>query len=136
MPVQVQLKWTDGLQFVARAGDGPSVVMDSHEGGSGASPMELVLMGVAGCTAIDVVRIMKKKRANLTAFEICIAGERADEYPRRYTAIHIEYVLYGTGLKPKAIEQAIQLSEHKYCSATASLNAEITHSYRIVDAGD
>jgi putative redox protein len=133
MAIQAQLKWTDGLQFVARAGDGPAVVIDSHDGGSGASPMELVLMGVAGCTAIDIVLIMQKKRANLTGFEINISGERADEHPRRYTSVDVEYVIYGTGIKPKAVEQAIQLSEEKYCSAIASLNAEVTHSYRIVE---
>ena len=133
MAVEVQLKWTDGMQFVARAGEGPAVVIDSHDGASGPSPMELVLMGVAGCTAIDVVLIMQKKRANLTGFEINISGERADAYPRRYTDVHIEYVLYGTNLSTKAVEQAIRLSEAKYCSATASLNAEVTHSYRIVE---
>ena len=133
MAIQAQLKWTDGLQFVARAGNGPAVVIDSHDGGSGASPMELVLMGVAGCTAIDIVLIMHKKRANLAGFEINISGERADEHPRRYTSVDIEYVIYGTGIKPKAVEQAIQLSEEKYCSAMASLNAEVTHSYRIVE---
>ena len=133
MAVEVQLKWTDGMQFVARAGEGPAVVIDSHDGASGPSPMELVLMGVAGCTAIDVVLIMQKKRANLTGFEINISGERADAYPRRYTDVHIEYVLYGTNLSTKAVEQAIRLSESKYCSATASLNAEVTHSYRIVE---
>jgi putative redox protein len=135
MTMQAQLKWTDGLQFVARAGDGPAVVIDSRDGGSGASPMELVLMGVAGCTAMDVVLIMHKKRANLTGFKISISGERADAYPRRYTHVDVEYVLYGTGIKPKAVEQAIRLSEEKYCSAMASLNAEFTHSYRIVEQG-
>jgi putative redox protein len=133
MAIQAQLKWTDGLQFVARAGEGPAVVIDSRDGGSGASPMELVLMGVAGCTAIDIVLIMQKKRANLAGFEINISGERADEHPRRYTSVDVEYVIYGTGIKPKAVEQAIQLSEEKYCSAIASLNAEVTHSYRIVE---
>ena len=90
-------------------------------------------MGVAGCTAIDIVLIMHKKRANLAGFEINISGERADEHPRRYTSVDVEYVIYGTGIKPKAVEQAIQLSEEKYCSAMASLNAEVTHSYRIVE---
>jgi putative redox protein len=135
MAIQAQLKWTNGLQFVARAGDGPAVVIDSHDGGSGASPMELLLMGVAGCTAIDIVLIMQKKRANLTGFEINISGERADGYPRRYTHVDVEYVMYGTGITPKAVEQAIRLSEEKYCSAMASLNAEFTHSYRIVEQG-
>jgi putative redox protein len=95
--------------------------------------MEMVLMGVAGCTAIDVIMIMEKRRANVTDFQINISGTRADEYPRRYTHIHIEYVLHGRGIKVKDVERAIELSENKYCSATASLNAQIEHSYRIVD---
>jgi putative redox protein len=133
MEVQAQLKWTDGLQFVARAGGGPAVVIDSHEGASGPSPMELILIGVAGCTAVDVITIMKKRRADVRDFQINITGTRADEYPRRYTEIHVEYVLYGAGLKTKDIERAIELSETKYCSATASLNCRIEHTYRIVE---
>jgi putative redox protein len=132
MDVRAETKWVDGLQFVARAGDGPAVVMDSGEGASGPSPMQMVLMGVAGCTAIDVITIMQKRRANVTGFQVIIYGTRADEYPRRYTHIRIEYVLYGRGLKDKDIERAIELSETKYCSAIASLNASFEHSYRII----
>jgi putative redox protein len=136
MQVQAQLKWTDGLQFIARVGDGPAVVIDSHEEASGPSPMELILMGVAGCTAIDVILIMKKRRADVRDLQIHITGIRADEPPRRYTEIHIEYVFYGAGLKRKDVERAIELSESKYCSATASLNAEFEHTYRIFEIGE
>jgi putative redox protein len=128
-----QLKWTSGLQFVGRPGDGPAVVIDTRDDRSGPSPMELVLMGVAGCTAMDVVVIMQKKKADLRDFEVNIRGERAENHPRRFVEIEIEYVLYGMGIKPKAVEQAIQLSETKYCSAIASLNATVSHSYRIVE---
>jgi putative redox protein len=123
------------MQFVARAGDGSGVVLDSSDGGSGPSPMELVLIGVAGCTAIDVIMIMQKKRVHIIDFKVNISGERADEHPKRYTKIHIEYVLSGRDIKPNAVEQAIQLSEEKYCSASASLNADIDSSYRIIEAG-
>jgi putative redox protein len=133
MTVKAQLNWTEGMQFIARAGNGPAVVLDSSEGGSGPSPMEMVLMGVAGCAAIDVIMIMEKKRAQVTGFQVNITGERAEEYPKRYTDIKIEFVLYGKGIKPKAVEQAIQLSETKYCGAIASLNAEFKTTYRIVD---
>ena len=133
MQTEAEIKWTDGLQFIGRADGGPSVVMDSRDGGTGPSPMQMVLMGIAGCTAIDVVSIMRKKRAKLTDFQINIVGQRADEYPKRFTSIRIEYVFYGQGIKPKAVEQAISLSETKYCSATASLNADVTHAYRIVE---
>jgi putative redox protein len=134
MAVEAQLKWTDGIQFIARAGDGPAVVIDGPESGSGASPMQLVLIGIAGCTAVDVILIMQKKRVNVTDFQVNITGQRAEEHPKRFTNIRIEYVLSGKGIKPNAVEQAIQLSETKYCSAMASLNASFESSYRIVDS--
>jgi len=135
MAIQAQVKWIDDLQFVARAGSGPAVVMDSSDSGGGAGPMELILMGTAGCTAMDVITILKKKRFNVTGFEINISGERAEEYPKRYTDIHIEYVVYGTDIKPEGIKQAIDLSEKKYCGAMASLNARINHTFRIESPG-
>ena len=134
MAIQAQLKWTDGMQFVARADDRPALVIDNNDGGSGASPMQLVLIGVAGCTAMDVIHVMRKKRANVTDFHVNISGERAETHPKRFTRIHIEYVLHGVGIRPKDVEQAISLSETKYCSAIASLNADLDHSYRIVEA--
>lgn len=133
MTISANVKWTDGMQFVARAGNGPAVVLDSGEGGSGPSPMEMVLIGVAGCSAMDVIMIMKKKRAKVNGFEVNITGERAEEYPQPYTQVNIEYVLQGENIKPKAVEQAIQLSETKYCGAMASLNANFKTTYRIVE---
>ena len=133
--VKAQLKWTEGLQFIARAGNGPAVVLDSKEGGSGPSPMEMVLIGVAGCSAIDVILIMQKKRVALADFEVNISGRRAEGNPKRYTAIQIEFVFYGKDISDKAVEQAIRLSETKYCGAMASLNAEFESTYRIVDVG-
>ena len=133
MTSKAQLKWIGGLQFVARAGDAPAVIIDNPESKGGASPMQLVLIGVAGCTAIDVISIMQKKRAQIDAFQVNISAERAAEHPKRYTNIRIEYVLTGNNIKPAAVERAIQLSETKYCSATASLNASIESHYRIID---
>ena len=134
MDVKAKIRWTDGYQFVARAGDSPAVVMDSSEGKSGSTPMEMLLMGVAGCTAIDVLSIMRKKRTVLSGLEVNITGEKAEEHPKRYTRIHLEYVLYGRDVSSEAVEQAIDLSKSRYCSAMASLNALFEHSYRIVDA--
>ena len=131
MSIHAQVKWIDDLQFVARAGSGPAVVMDTSDSGGGAGPMELVLMGTAGCTAMDVITILKKKRLNVTGFKINISGERAEEYPRRFTDVTIEYVVYGTDIKPDGVKQAIDLSEKKYCGAMASLNARISHTFRI-----
>ena len=133
MTLNAQLKWTEGMQFIARAGKGPAVVLDSSDGGSGPSPMEMVLIGVAGCSAIDVIMILEKKRVQVTDFQVNISGERAEEYPQRYTDVHIEYVFQGKGIKPKAVEQAIQLSETKYFGAMASLNADFETTHRIVD---
>ncbi|MEN8245851.1 MAG: OsmC family protein [Thermodesulfobacteriota bacterium] len=131
MAVNANVKWADGLQFVARAGDGPAVVLDTHDGGGGPSPMEMVLIGAAGCTAMDVISIMKKKRVVIDRFEVTIDGDQAEEYPKRYTAIRITYIIYGQGIKSKAMEQAIELSKNKYCSVTASLNADVAYTYEI-----
>ena len=134
MAIQAQLNWIDDMQFVARAGDSPAVVIDNPESKGGPSPMQLVLMGVAGCIAMDVISIMRKKRANITDFQVNITGKRAEDHPKRYTNIQTEFVLHGKGITPKAAEQAIQLSETKYCSAIASLNASFESTYRIVDS--
>ena len=83
---------------------------------------------------MDVISILQKKRVQLTDFKVNVNGERAEDHPKRYTRIQIEFVLRGRGIKPKAAEQAIQLSETKYCSAMASLNASFESSYRIVDS--
>jgi len=131
MNVQAQVTWIRDLQFVARPEGGPAVVMDSPDGGSGAGPMQLLLMGTAGCTAMDVITILKKKRLAVTGFQVNISGTRGEDYPRPYTHIHLEYVVCGTGIKPADVEKAIALSESKYCGAMASLNARITHSHRI-----
>ena len=131
MTINAQLTWTQGMQFVARTEGGPAVVMDTPESGSGASPMELLLMGTAGCTAMDVISILIKKRMPVTGFSVNVAGTRADDHPRRYTHIDIEFVVVGNDIKPEAVERAIALSQDKYCGAVASLNARVTHSYRI-----
>lgn len=141
MANQVHLKWTDGLQFIARAGDeengrGPAVVLDSGDGGSGATPMNLLLMGVGGCTGMDVISILQKKRAQVTDLEVKVTGERATEHPTRYTDVHIEYIVYGKGIKANDVERSIQLSEEKYCPGRASLCANLTSSYRIIEVSD
>ncbi|MCP4688773.1 MAG: OsmC family protein [Desulfobacterales bacterium] len=131
--MDAKLRWNGGLQFVARAGDSPAVVLDNPEGGGGPTPMQMVLMGVAGCTAMDVASIMEKKRAGLTDFTVNVTGAQADDHPRRYTDINIEFVLKGENVTPQAVERSIELSINKYCSAVASLNANLTHTYRIIE---
>ena len=131
MTLSAQVTWIKDLQFVARPEGGPAVVMDSPDGGSGASPMALLLMGTAGCTAVDVISILKKKRMAVTGFEVNVSGTRAADYPRPFRHIHIEYVVCGTDINPEGVRKAIDLSESKYCGAMASLNAEFTSSFRI-----
>jgi putative redox protein len=131
MATQMKLNWTEDMQFVARSENGPAIVIDSKDGGSGPTPMELLLAGIAGCTGIDIVLILQKKRLELNKLEINISGKQAGKYPKRFTDIHIEYFLAGKNIPFKAVEQAIKLSEEKYCSALASFNAKFSHSYRI-----
>jgi putative redox protein len=133
------VKWVEGLQFVAESGSGHGIVVDaSAEGGGydrGARPMELVLMGLAGCTAMDVISILKKKRQPVTDLRVFANGEQAPTPPRYFTKIHLEYVAYGD-VDPQALARAIELSKERYCSVSATLagKAEITSSYRIENA--
>jgi len=133
MTIKAKLEWKEKMRFVGQAGDSPSVFIDTNDGKTGPTPMEMVLMGVAGCTAIDVIHIMKRRRAEVTGFQVNITGERAEDHPKRYTRILIEYVLEGKGITSKDVERAIKLSTTKYCSATASMNAQVETSYRIAD---
>ncbi len=135
MTIEAQLRWTRDEQFVASCPGGAAVVIDNPETGSAAGPMQLLLMGIAGCTAMDVISILKRKQMAVTGFTVNICGTRADKHPRRYTDIHIEYVISGTDVSAKGVEQAIRLSETRFCGAVASLNAKITTSYRIVPSG-
>ena len=133
MRANAQLKWTDGLQFVGRVSNSPAIILDNPEGGSGPSPMQFVLMGIAGCAGMDVVSILKKKRSPFKDLKINITGDREENHPKRYTDIHLEFVIYGAGVKPKDVERAIELSVTKYCSAIGSINAEVNYSYSIVE---
>ena len=95
-------------------------------------------MGLAGCTGMDIVHILGKKRITLDQFEVRVRGKRADDFPKVYNEIEIEYILWAEGLEPKAVEQAIDLSEAKYCSASAMLSksAKMRSSYRILAPGE
>ena len=136
---KAQVTWAGpGMRFVGETESSPAIVLDSSgEFGthSGPSPMELVIIGLAGCTAMDVVSIMDKKRQPLTNLQVKTASERAEDHPKVFTKIHLEYVAYGTGISEKALQRAIELSEKRYCSVQAMLkkSAEITSSYRIVE---
>ena len=130
--VEIQADWVEGTNFIATNAEGGQVVMGEVEGQKGIPPMQLLLVALAGCTGVDVALILEKKRADLRGLRVQVRGTRRDEHPRVYTRIHIHYILWGD-LKPKDVEQAIRLSEEKYCSASAMLGAvaEITHDYEI-----
>ncbi len=137
MTKEVHIRQIKGNTLAAKAGTNHWVVMDTkHEvGGSeaGSAPKELLLMALAGCTSMDVISILKKKRSPVVAYECNVKGIERDEHPKIFTEIHIEYVFYGDGIRAENVEQAIDLSTTKYCSVSAQIasSAAITHSYRI-----
>jgi putative redox protein len=137
----VRVKWNSGRRFVAWDEAGHSVVMDAtreYKGdGSGVRPVELVLYALAGCTGMDVISILEKKRQVVTDLDLVVKGsQRTDDYPKIYTRIEVEYVVTGVGVDPKAVERAIELSEEKYCSVKGMFSAEVevVTSYRVIEA--
>ena len=137
--MKARVKWVDGMQFVGEADSGHGVVMDGAPeiGGrnSGARPMELLLIGMGGCTAIDVVMILRKGREPVTDCLVELSAERAPTEPKVFTRIHVHYKVSGRGLAPAKVERAIKLSAGKYCSASIMLGqvAEITHDFEVID---
>lgn len=127
-----------GMQFLGRTESGHAVVMDasSKVGGNntGPRPMELLMVAFGGCSGMDVISILRKKKQDISKFEIEVHGEMAETTPHYYTALHIEYVVKGKDISEEAVKRAIELSLGKYCSVGATLGkaAKITHSYKIV----
>jgi putative redox protein len=140
--MECTVKWVgpEGMSFVAETGSGHAVVMDgAPEGGGrnlGPRPMEMVLLGTGGCTAYDVVLILRKSGEAVTSCEVRVKAERAETDPKVFTSIHFHFVVRGKGVKQGKVEHAIRLSAQKYCSATAMLakTAEITHDFELLDA--
>ena len=135
--MKARIKLAEGMTFVAESGSGHAVVVDGNPeiGGRdlGPRPMELVLMGTASCSAIDVVLILRRSRQDITDCIVEIEGERATEDPKVFTKIHFHFVVTGKALAQSHVERAIRLSKEKYCSATAMMakTAEITTDYEI-----
>lgn len=137
----VRVKWNGKRRFVGWDDAGHGIVMDAKEqyggDGSGVRPVELVLYGLAGCTAMDVISILEKKRQRVTDVDLVVTGTpRTDDYPKIYTRIEVEYVVTGIGVKPEAVARAIELSEEKYCSVKGMLGpqVEVVTSYRVIEA--
>ena len=125
----------DGL-FIGITPSGHAQVLETdHERASAATPMELLLVALGGCTAVDVVSILKKKRERVTDYRVEVRGTRREEHPRAFTRLEVRHVVTGRGVSERAVAQAIELSETKYCSVAATLRpaAEIVTTYEIVE---
>jgi len=137
MAKTVRVTWVQKRQFVGTDDSNHSVVMSSQdeENGTGMSPSQLLLVGLGGCTSYDVVGILEKKRQRLTGLEVTVTGEQEPDPPWTYRKIHIHYEVRGKGLKEKAVQSAIKISEEKYCSVAATVRgtAEVTYDYTIVE---
>jgi putative redox protein len=135
--MKARVKWVEDATFVGESGSGHAVVMDGppEHGGRdlGIRPMEMLLLGMGGCTAFDVLHILKKARQPVTDCVVELDAERADEDPKVFTKIHAHFRIKGTGLKEDRVKRAVELSAEKYCSASIMLGAmaEISHDYVI-----
>ncbi|MEI5663614.1 OsmC family protein [Bosea sp. CCNWLW174] len=134
--MKARAKWVEGMAFLGEAGSGHAVVMDGapEYGGRniGIRPMEMLLIGLAGCTGFDVVQILKKGREAVTGCEVEVEAERATEDPKVFTKIHLAYRISGRGLSQAKAERAVTLSKEKYCSASIMLGATAQMSTSLV----
>ncbi len=137
--VEAKVTLLNKMQFTGTASSGHALIMDADDGSGGHNagfrPMELLLVGFGGCSGMDVISLLRKKRQQISGLEINVKGEKSDTAPKIYKKIHIEYVVKGKGVEEAAVERAISLSLEKYCSVGATLAkaGAITHSYRIVE---
>ena len=137
--MKARVKLIEGVSFVGQSESGHSVVMDGppESGGKnlGVRPMEMLLLGLGGCSAFDVVHILRKARQQITDCVAELDATRTDTDPKVFTKIHIHFVVTGIALDPKRVEQAVNLSAEKYCSASIMLGkvAEITHDFEVVE---
>ncbi len=138
--VEAKVNLLKNMQFHGSASSGHSLMMDADDAAGGANagfrPMELLLVGFGGCSGMDVISILRKKRQQVTGLEVNVQGEKTDTYPMIYKTVHIEYIVKGADIEKAAVERAISLSLEKYCSVGATLAkaGTITHSYKIMPA--
>jgi putative redox protein len=137
--MKARIKWVQDATFLGESGSGHALVLDGppEMGGRniGMRPMELLLLGMAGCTAFDVVHILKKARQPITDCAVEVEAERAESVPKVFTRIHVHYVVTGRGLPEAQVRRAVELSTEKYCSASIMLAkaVTITHDYEVVE---
>lgn len=135
------VKWVDNMSFLAETGSGHVINMDGAPEAGGrnlaARPMELLLAGTGGCTAFDVMLILKKSRQQVTGCEVALKADRASEDPKVFTRIGFHFKISGRGLKPEVVERAIHLSAEKYCSASIMIGktAKMEHTWEIIETG-
>jgi putative redox protein len=140
--MKARIKWIQDVMFVGESGSGHSVILDGAPDAGGRNlglrPMEMLLLGLGGCSAFDVVMILKRGRERVTDCVVELEAERAETDPRVFTKIAMKYVVTGRGLDPKKVERAVALSAEKYCSASAimSKTAQIGHTIEIVETAD
>lgn len=127
---EVTMRWTGELTFEGGAPGRPAIVVDGA-GAAATSPVELLLLAAATCSAADVVTILRKQRVGLRALDVAVAGTRRDQEPRRYTALHFRFTISGEGADETKARRAIDLSLEKYCSVVASLAPDIRISYDV-----
>lgn len=133
------VKWLDNMSFVGESGSGHSVVMDGppEDGGRnlGVRPMEMVLLGMGGCTAFDVVLILQRQRQAITDCQVELSAERAETVPKVFTKIHVHYIVKGKSLDEKKVARAVEMTAEKYCSVSIMLSksADITHDFEIME---
>jgi putative redox protein len=136
--MKATVRWAAGMQFQGAGDTGAPLTLDAlpeHGGaGAGPSPMEAVLLALGGCTGMDVLSVLAKMRATPQAFEVRITAERAAQHPRVFTRIAVEYLLWGTNLRPDQVRRAVELSQTRYCPVAAMLGrtAALTYAWRIL----
>jgi len=138
--MKAEVTWADGVSFKGETESGHTLLMDGppYQGGKnlGPRPMEMILLGLGGCSSFDVVTILEKSRQDVTGCVLKIEAERANSVPAVFTEIHLHFVVSGNGLKEKLVERAVNLSAEKYCSASIMLGkagVKIGHSYEIIE---
>lgn len=131
-----RVKWVEEMTMLGVDGNGHSVVMSSGDG-PGVSPMQMLLLGLGGCSMVSVVGILQKQRQPVQDVEVVVSGERGAEYPKPWQTMHMHYIVTGTGVDPLKVERAIDLSVAKYCGVHATLSgvAKITHDFEIREVG-
>ena len=136
---KAKVTYVNGLQFVGEAESGHAIIMDgtSEVGGrnTGLRPTELLLIGIGGCSGMDIVSILKKKKQDVKGVEINVDGQKAESYPKKFAEIELEFVIKGKNISEEAVKRAVQLSMEKYCSVKANLegSSRINYTYKIIE---